>query len=89
MTQNNPITLIKIAVVLGRTGYSSSSLYNRINEGVFCPPIALGPRGVAFVESEVQTVLAAMVSGKNKETIQALVKKLVEQRQGLFKGVSL
>jgi prophage regulatory protein len=80
MTQNNLISLIKIAVVLGRTGYSSSSLYNRINEGVFCPPIALGPRGVAFVESEVQTVLAAMVAGKTQDELQSLVQSLIKQR---------
>lgn len=84
MNQTRPtpnfITLLKKAVVLGRTGYSSSTLYNRINEGTFCPPIALGVRGVAYVEYEVQAVLQAMVAGKSKEELQSLVQSLIKQR---------
>jgi prophage regulatory protein len=80
MTENTYITLIKKAVVLGRTGYSSSTLYNRINEGTFCPPISLGARGVAYVEYEVQAILKAMVAGKSLDELQALVQSLIKQR---------
>mgnify|MGYP003385452832 FL=1 len=84
MNQQIPTTtfiqLIKKSGVLGRTGYSSSTLYNRINEGTFCPPIALGARGVAYVEYEVQAVLRAMVAGKTKAELQILVQSLIKQR---------
>jgi prophage regulatory protein len=80
MTQNTFIRLIKKSVVLGQTGYSSSTLYNRINEGAFCPPIALGARGVAYVEYEVQAVLQAMVAGNTKYELQTLVQSLIKQR---------
>ena len=67
--------------VLHSTGFSNSTLYTRIGEGLFVPPISLGGRAVGFPSNEVDAVIGAMISGKSKDEIKALVTSLVEQRQ--------
>lgn len=46
--------LIKKPEVLKKTALSNSSLYRLINADEFPAPIQLGPRAVAWVDSEVQ-----------------------------------
>lgn len=67
--------------VLAQTGFSKSTLYNRINDGLFIPPISLGARAVAFVASEVDAVIQAMIAEKTPEQIKALVSNLIQQRK--------
>ena len=51
-TSQSP-TLIRRPEVLQRCGISNSTLHRLINAGNFPAPIQLGPRSVAWVESEV------------------------------------
>lgn len=46
--------LLRIAEVRKMTGLSKSTLYARIAADTFPRPINLGPRAVAWVESEVR-----------------------------------
>jgi prophage regulatory protein len=48
------IRLIKRPEVLKRTCLTKSSMYDRIAKGEFPPPVKIGSRAVAWVESEVQ-----------------------------------
>lgn len=45
-----------------RTGLSRSTIYQYIKDGAFPRPVPLGPRGVAWLESEVSDWIAARVT---------------------------
>jgi prophage regulatory protein len=45
-----------------RTGLSRSTIYQYIKDGDFPKPVALGPRAVGWLESEVSEWIAARVS---------------------------
>jgi len=78
---NHHPKLIRKPEVLALTGLSKSTLYNRINSGLFIPPISLGARAVAFVASEVDTVIQAMIEEQPPAEIRALVSNLIQQRK--------
>jgi len=78
--------LIRKPDVLVRTGFSKSTLYNRINDGLFTPPIGLGARAVAFVASEVDAVIHAMIEEQPPAEIKALVLSLIQQRKQSARG---
>jgi prophage regulatory protein len=80
MTSRQHIKLIRRPQVLSCCGFSKSTLYNKIDNFLFCPPIPLGERAVGYVEHEVQAVLKAMVEGRTPEEIKSLVAELVTQR---------
>lgn len=62
------------------TGLSRSTLYQRVRQGTFTPPIALGSRAVGWPAHEVEAINAARIAGKSDDEIRVLVKKLVAQR---------
>ncbi|WP_022941375.1 helix-turn-helix transcriptional regulator [Psychromonas hadalis] len=67
--------------VLTLTGLSKSTLHNRIKSGLFVPPISLGARAVAFVASEVDAVIHAMIAEQPPAEIKALASNLIQQRK--------
>ena len=73
--------LIRRPEVIKLTGLSKSTLYNRINSGLFTPPISLGARAIAFVASEVDAVIHAMIEEQPPAEIKALVSNLIQQRK--------
>lgn len=81
MTNNYQPRLIRRLEVIQLTGLSKSTLYNRINDGLFIPPISLGARAVAFVASEVDTVIKAMIAEQPPAEIKLLVSSLIQQRK--------
>ncbi len=84
--QNHPIRIERRPEVLRRTGFSRSTLYLRINDGLFTPAINLGGRMVGWLEHEDTAILAAMAAGKSKPEIQQLVNALTEDRQKLMES---
>ncbi|WP_340622035.1 helix-turn-helix transcriptional regulator [Xenorhabdus siamensis] len=44
---------IRLDEVLSRTGYSKSWTYKLIDKGEFPKPVKIGPRTIAFIESEI------------------------------------
>jgi prophage regulatory protein len=52
-------TLLRRRLVEARTGLARSTLYQRIADGTFPKPIHLGPRSVAWIESEVDVKATA------------------------------
>jgi prophage regulatory protein len=81
MTTNKHPQLIRRPKVIQLTGLSKRSLYNRINDGLFPSPISLGLRAVAFVASEVDTVIQAMIEEQPPAEIKVLVSNLIQQRK--------
>lgn len=53
--------VLRLPVVVVRTGFSRSSIYQRIAEGKFPAPIQLGPRAVGWLESDIEAWIAARV----------------------------
>lgn len=48
------ITILRLPVVKDRTGLSRSTIYLRVSNGTFPPPVSLGSRAVGWVESEIE-----------------------------------
>lgn len=61
-------------------GKGRSTLWNEIKNGLFIPPVSLGPRTAGFIESEVQAMIAARALGFSSEQITALISRLIQQR---------
>ncbi|MCG7651611.1 AlpA family phage regulatory protein [Alteromonas sp. MmMcT2-5] len=74
-------TIIRKNEVIRNTGFSKSTLHNRINAGLWPTPISLGARAVGFVLSECEIVLKAMIAGHSSEEIKSLVSDLINQRK--------
>jgi len=66
---------------------SRSNLYKKIENGLWPKPIQLGARAVAWLSTENEKMLAAIIAGQSTEEIKQLVKTLEESRKQL-KGVS-
>ncbi len=74
------IRLERLPEVINRYGLSRATIYERIKEGTIPPPIHLGERAIAFVESENTAVISAIIAGKSKDAIKDLVKSLIKER---------
>ena len=55
-------SLIRLPEVLKRTGFGKAWIYRLISEGRFPAPVKLGTRAVAFVESEIDEWIKAVIS---------------------------
>lgn len=66
--------------ILELTGWSKSTLYNRIESQQFVKPISLGQRSIGFVSTEVTAIINAMISEQTPEQIKALVQELIANR---------
>jgi len=78
--KNQP-RILRRPEVLELTGWSKSTLYNRIESQHFAKPISLGERSVGFVSNEVNAVLHAMIEEQTPEQIKELVCELIQQRK--------
>lgn len=79
--------IIRQPAVLETLGISKSTLFNRINAGLFPPSINLGGRATGWLETEAQAVLSALMANQSQEEIKELVKTLLQARKG--KGDSI
>jgi len=52
------LSILRRKQVQARTGLSRSTIYLYIKDGVFPKPVALGPRAVGWIESEVSDWIA-------------------------------
>mgnify|MGYP000501210810 CR=1 FL=1 len=83
MTINKPFQLIRRVEVLALNPRSKSALQLDEKAGLFCPPISIGQRAVAYIKHEVEAVIQARVEGQTSEQIKALVQELIAQRKQL------
>ena len=79
--------IVRRPEVLELLNISRSNLYQKIYQGVWPTPIQLGARAVAWLSSENEQVLSAMIAGQSQDEIRELVKRLIKDRQQ-FKGVA-
>jgi len=81
MNITNQPRILRRPEVLNLTGWSKSTLYNRIDSQHFIKPISLGERSVGFVSNEVHAILHAMIEEQTPEQIKQLVSELIKQRK--------
>ncbi len=58
------------------TGYSRSTIYLRISQGLWPKPVRLGARAVGWPAGEVSALNAARIAGRSDADIRALVASL-------------
>lgn len=62
------------------SGYSRSTIYLRITQGLWTKQISLGPRAVGWPAHELAALNIARITGKTDDEIRELVKSLHIQR---------
>jgi prophage regulatory protein len=65
--------LLRKRDVLAKTGLSESELYRQmgLNKDPFPPSVSIGKRAVAWVESEVESWIAARIAARDAEQAEA------------------
>ena len=76
-------TILRIPAVKARSGYSRSTIYLRIGQGLWTPPVRLGPRAVGWPACEVDALNAARIYGNTDDEIRTLVESLHTKRKEL------
>ncbi len=62
------ITVLRLPIVMARTGLSKSTIYAKIASGDFPEPINLGGRAVGWLADEVEAWLVARVEATRGRT---------------------
>jgi prophage regulatory protein len=70
------LAILRLPRVLTETGYSRSTLYVRMAQGLWPKSVRLGPRAVGWPAGEVAAMNAARIGGRSDDEIRALVKTL-------------
>ncbi|MBZ5547397.1 MAG: AlpA family phage regulatory protein [Acidobacteriia bacterium] len=74
-------TILRLPAVKVETGYSRSTIYLRISQGLWPRPVRLGARSVGWPANEVAAINAARIAGKTDLEISNLVAKLQAARK--------
>ena len=59
--------LIKLPLVIERTGKSRSSIYAGIKDGTFVKPVNIGERAIGFVESEIDDWIQERITASRSQ----------------------
>jgi prophage regulatory protein len=70
------------------SGYSRSTIYLRITQGLFPKPVRLGSRAVGWPAREVAAINEARIGGASDAQLRDLVEKLLSARGAVPKGES-
>ncbi|MBC7618039.1 MAG: AlpA family phage regulatory protein [Candidatus Saccharibacteria bacterium] len=74
-------TILRLPTAKSQSGYSRSTIYLRISQGLWTKQVCLGPRCVGWPASEVAALNAARIAGMSEEEIRALVIRLEAARK--------
>ena len=74
------MTILRRKQVQAESGYSRSTIYLRISQGLWPRPISLGARAVGWPAGEVDALNAARIASKTDAEIRVLVAKLQTAR---------
>lgn len=74
-------TILRLPAVKAETGASRSTIYLRIQQGLWPQPVRLGPRSVGWPSAEVAAINSARIAGCTDEEIRLLVKRLEAARK--------
>lgn len=73
--------ILRLPAVKSQSGASRSTIYLRIQQGLWPKPVKLGPRSVGWPASEVAAINDARIAGLPDDEIRALVVKLEAARK--------
>lgn len=73
---------LRMPQVVERMACSRPVVYRRVAAGLFPPPIRRGRRCSVWVESEIDTLLAAEAAGATDEALRGIVSRLLAERGG-------
>ncbi len=73
-------TILRRKQVQAESGYSRSTIYLRISQGLFPKPVRLGSRAVGWPAREVAALNEARIAGESEAELRALVQKMVRAR---------
>ena len=59
---------------------SNTSIYNRIRDGLWTTPVAIGQRAKAWPDYEVKAIVRARIAGQTDDEVRELVNRLHEKR---------
>jgi prophage regulatory protein len=76
--------ILRIPAARAQSGYSRSTIYLRIAQGLWTKPVRLGQRAVGWPSNEIEALNAARISGKSDPQIRDLVETLHKKRQELM-----
>jgi prophage regulatory protein len=81
MAQSTIPTILRRKQVEAETGYSRSTIYLRMSEGLWPKPVSLGPRSVGWPATDVAAMNAARIAGRTDDEIRTLVVSLEADRR--------
>lgn len=76
-----PIFFVRLPELLEQLAVGKTTLYARIKQGTFPPPVKFGERVSAWPGHEVDTVVSAYMRSATKEDLQKLVAQLMIARR--------
>ncbi len=79
-------TILRIPDAKNKSGYSRSTIYLRIAQGLWTKPVSLGARAVGWPAHEVDALNAARIFGKTDTEIRELVELLHTKRKEQIAG---
>ncbi len=79
--QHSTLTILRRRQVQAESGYSRSTIYLRIAQGLWPKGVSLGPRAKGWPASEVAALNAARIAGHTDEEIRRLGSGLVAERK--------
>lgn len=62
--EDKPMRFLKLKEVMDKTALSRSAIYRKMNDGDFPQTVSLGDRAVAWLESEVDDWMEAMLQAR-------------------------
>ena len=71
-----PYAILRFPDVKSLTGYSRSTIYRCIAQGLFTKPVRLSERAVGWPSGEIAALNVAHIAGKSNDEIRALVEQL-------------
>ena len=82
-------TILRLPATKSLSGYSRSTIYLRIAQGLWTKQISLGPRAIGWPADEVAALNVARILGQSDDEIRELVKSLHTKRKGLLTAIEL
>lgn len=66
-TVRSELRILRLGQVQSRTGLSRSTIYLRISQGNFPPPVSLGARAVGWVDAEISDWLSQRIDASRSQ----------------------
>lgn len=80
MAERSTLAILRRTQVEQETGLAKSTLYLRVEQGLFTGPVRIGPRAVGWPAGEVEALNRARIAGQSDERIRKLVARLEAER---------